>query len=143
MSFSEDLTISEASVARAKAALERKNPLFRAATFCTGKYKAADILLTYAVEVKEDFKSVETGNLAIEVECYGEPSGITASLANVWVIVIPSGPHNGLWMVRLDRLRAAVENIKAIPAGDSKAARIKLLPIGSFIRIATRLEEAA
>lgn len=49
--------------------------------------------LGFGVEVKVDTKSMETGNIVIEVECNGVPSGLTTTKAKYWVIYDGLGYH--------------------------------------------------
>lgn len=39
----------------------------------------------YSIEVKCDMKSNHTGNILIEVEMFGKPSGLTATTATYWL----------------------------------------------------------
>ena len=41
--------------------------------------------ISKSVEVKSDEKSIETGNIVIEIEMYGKPSGLLCSTADYWV----------------------------------------------------------
>ena len=118
--------------------------MFRYAHRTHGAYKGADIVLTLGVEVKYDVRSGETGNVAIETSCNGQASGVTASTSMFWVIVIPSGPHQGTWLVPTAELRLSISERKSIPAGDRKAARVVLLSVADFVKVkgAWRLADA-
>jgi len=51
-------------------------------------YKGYDIWLpeeNYGIEVKYDPKSVDTGNIVVEIEMNGKPSGLMTSTARYWV----------------------------------------------------------
>lgn len=55
--------------------------------------KEFDIVLervgkNYVIEVKEDFMAAKTGNVAVEYECRGKPSGISVTKADVYAYVI-------------------------------------------------------
>lgn len=52
-------------------------------------------------EIKTDFK--RTGNIVIEFECNGEPSGISKSLAKFWCFVFPYDWQ--LWIIRAENLK--------------------------------------
>jgi len=43
------------------------------------------------IEVKTDARASETGNLFVEYECRGKPSGIETTKATAWVFVIDGG----------------------------------------------------
>lgn len=58
--------------------------------------KEFDIVLervgkNYVIEVKEDFMAAKTGNVAVEYECRGKPSGINVTKADVYAYVIHEG----------------------------------------------------
>ena len=53
-----------------------------------GKFKGYDFFVAdtkLAYEVKYDPKSVQTGNLVIEIEMYGKPSGLMSTIADWWI----------------------------------------------------------
>lgn len=86
-----------------------------------------DLLLQLRIEVKRDLQATKTGNVAIEVACNGKPSGIMATGADRWVIVVGTVGY----MVRTVQLRALVktENFQTVSAGDGKRAQIRLVPL--------------
>ncbi len=61
------------------------------------KYKSATIIHAFkgydiwipeinkAVEVKQDYKSKYTGNIVVEIEMFGKPSGLLSTTADYWV----------------------------------------------------------
>ena len=57
-----------------------------------GNFKQYDVCSLsgdIALEVKLDTKSMTTGNFAIEYSYRGEPSGIAATTADYFVLVVP------------------------------------------------------
>ncbi len=44
-----------------------------------------------SIEVKRDRLCLSTGNIFIEVECNGKPSGIMSTEASYWVHLVPKG----------------------------------------------------
>lgn len=61
---------------------------YPAATKIEGYFPNYDIWIpeiNKSVEVKSDEKSMETGNIVVELEMYGKPSGILKSKADYWV----------------------------------------------------------
>lgn len=44
-----------------------------------------------SIEVKRDRLALSTGNIFLEVECNGKPSGIMSTQASYWVHLIPKG----------------------------------------------------
>ena len=80
-----------------------------------------DLVLQTRMEVKTDMKALQTGNVAIETQYNGAPSGICTSTAPYWGIVV----GDEAFMVDTRRLRDTVlrGNYPEVPAGDRKAAR--------------------
>ena len=61
---------------------------YPATTKIEGYFPSYDIWIpeiSKSVEVKSDEKSLETGNIVIEVEMYGKPSGLLTTTASYWV----------------------------------------------------------
>lgn len=88
---------------------------------------AFDLLLQCAVEVKHDRKAPETGNLAIETEYRGMPSGIITTKASWWVFVLVDKAI----VVKKDKLLPLVLSggFRAVNAGDRGASRVTLVPV--------------
>jgi uncharacterized protein (DUF3820 family) len=58
-----------------------------------GKFKPYDLIIThksktYKIEVKSDRQAGHTGNMAIEYECNGKPSGISSTEADYYIYFI-------------------------------------------------------
>ena len=86
------------------------------------------------VEVKHDSMAAITGNLAIEFECNGRPSGIAITGAAWWAFVIGgNGQDKIVVLIEAERLKNLCrrhfkeENIKR--AGDGQQTRVLLVPI--------------
>ena len=60
---------------------------------------------SYTIEVKWDMKAPETGNVAIEFEYRGNPSGIEASEADFWAYKI----EDKFYMLSKDRMSEMIE----------------------------------
>lgn len=92
-----------------------------------GQGKGFDFRLIFVdrselVEVKTDFKSRTTGNLFFEIQCSGKPSGLSATQANKWAILIP---HLQIILVfepkeMLEYLQTSKE-VRLIKGGDRNA----------------------
>ncbi len=63
----------------------------------------------FTVEVKEDFTCKTTGNVGLEFECRGKPSGISTSEANYYCYKIhePSGKI-GLYLIKTKDLKTLI-----------------------------------
>lgn len=67
------------------------------------------------VEIKEDLECYSTGNVALEFECNGKPSGINATIANLYVYVIHCSDNVKRYiLLSSNRLKEAVKNQKYI-----------------------------
>jgi hypothetical protein len=99
---------------------------------------AFDLLLQCPVEVKNDMRAVETGNVAIETHFRGKPSGILTSRATYWAIVVA----REAFIVKTRKLRELVcgSRYRQAQAGDGAAATVRLLPVEelrswNFVRV--------
>lgn len=94
-----------------------------------------DLRVTADVEVKRDLLARETGHVAIEVAYAGKPSGILATGADWWAIVI----DNTAYMIRADRLRnlALDKRWREVDGGDGGRSRLRLVPVSELAK-ATR-----
>jgi hypothetical protein len=84
MSFNKDLQRGLEIEERVVSILRKKYPC---ATLVSA-FKGYDIWIpeiNKSVEVKYDPMSCETGNIVVEIEMYGKPSGLMASTADYWV----------------------------------------------------------
>lgn len=85
-------------------------------------------------EVKADRKTINTGNIAIEFECRGKPSGITTSKSDYWVYFLDG--KNQYLLIPTDRLRneIAKESYKRkVSGGDDGVARMYLFGLETFM----------
>ena len=85
MSFSADLAIGESVEEKFLNVIRNKYP---SAVKIPNKFSDYDIFIPekdLKIEVKYDKKSNETGNIVIEIEMFGKPSGLMATKADLWV----------------------------------------------------------
>lgn len=92
------------------------------------------------IEVKRDFKVSNTGNLAIEYQSRGRPSGIATTKATWWALV-PDGPeyaHELVIFVNINRLKRIARDYykrgKHKPGGDKKSSRNVLITIEDLVK---------
>jgi len=90
------------------------------------------------VEVKHDSMAASTGNLAVEFECNGKPSGISITGAGWWAFVVGGkGEDKIVILAETQRLKDLCrrhykeENIKR--AGDNQQTRVILVPVCSIL----------
>ncbi len=91
-----------------------------------------DLLLQCTVEVKFDRMAVSTGNVAVEVEFRGKPSGIETTTAPWWCLVVGDVGY----IVRTSKLRALAYTCEERPGGDGKQAVLRLVPLEKLAAIA-------
>ena len=92
----------------------------------------ADMLQDKKIEVKSE-RDVwqKTGNIAIEYECYGKPSGINATESDYWFHNLCIGDETFATIVfdtnSLKRIIANLDSKRSVYGGDNNAARMYLL----------------
>ena len=92
-----------------------------------------DILQT--VEVKKDFKTHQTGNIAVEFESRGKPSGIATTEAKWWAFVLVNKDFDNtmITLFKTDELMKAcrkyVNTNRDVYGGDDDTSRMILLPL--------------
>jgi len=92
----------------------------------------------YTFEVKEDFTCERTGNVGLEFECRGKPSGIQTSQANYYIYKIHSknGIHFYLFnTATLKKMIAEKEYFRIVNGGDEGSNSMNyLFKYETFIR---------
>ena len=94
----------------------------------------ASMLQDKKIEVKsERYMWQRTGNIAIEYQCYGKPSGIDATTSDYWFHNLCIGEETFATLVfKTDSLRKIIKNLdkkKSVSGGDNNASRMYLLNI--------------
>ncbi len=93
-----------------------------------------ELLKDSRVEVKRDFCSATTGNVAVEYRCRGKPSGIATTEAQ-WQAFILSGDYHDeiVILIKTERLRNLLkknkERFKHVQGGDDDQSSLVLLPL--------------
>lgn len=92
----------------------------------------ADMLQDKRIEVKSERDVWQrTGNIAIEYECYGKPSGINATESDYWFHNLCIGEDIFATIVfDTKSLRRIIDNLdykKSVSGGDNNASRMYLL----------------
>lgn len=102
-----------------------------------GEVEALDIL-TGKLEVKTDFKAHKTGNIAIEIESNGKPSGLRTTEAEWWLfnIRIPKAEPM-LLIINRHRLRKLaqmhIHRGHTVMGGDKNLSKMVLIPVSEVI----------
>ena len=94
--------------------------------------RVADMLQDKKIEVKSERDMwVRTGNIAIEYECYGKPSGINKTESDYWFHNLCIGDETFATIVfdtnSLKRIIANLDKKRSVSGGDNNAARMYLL----------------
>jgi len=89
------------------------------------KLKTGDVVL---IEVKEDFMCKRTGNVAVEFQCRGKPSGIDRSEAAYYIYKIHTPDGEGLFAVSSARLKKLIagEKYHSIKVGGDNGSETKM-----------------
>jgi hypothetical protein len=92
----------------------------------------ADMLQDKKIEVKSERDMwMRTGNIAIEYESYGKPSGIAATESDYWFHNLCIGDEVFATLVfDTNALKRIIDNLdykKSVSGGDNKASRLYLL----------------
>ena len=92
----------------------------------------AEMLQDKKIEVKsERYVWMRTGNIAIEYECYGKPSGINATESDYWFHNLCVGDEVFATLVfDVNSLKRIIDNLdykKTVSGGDNNASRMYLL----------------
>jgi len=94
--------------------------------------QVADMLQDKRIEVKSE-RDVwqKTGNIAIEYECYGKPSGINATESDYWFHNLCIGDETFATLVfdtaSLKRIISNLDKKRSVSGGDNNASRMYLL----------------
>ena len=94
--------------------------------------RVADMLQDKKIEVKSERDVWQrTGNIAIEYESYGKPSGINATEADYWFHNLCIGDTTFATLVfEVDNLKKIIDNLdkkKSVRGGDHNASKMYLL----------------
>ena len=105
--------------------------------------RVADILLNQKIEVKtERGQWATTGNIAIEYEYRGQPSGITTTEAPYWLHILEvDGEEFCTLLLKTSVLRTLLKTVKSarnVSGGDDKQSKLVLLPLSEIFKAARK-----
>ena len=98
--------------------------------------RIADMLTNKKIEVKSERGMwMKTGNICIEYESYGKPSGIMATEADYWVHILANGDKDYCRLIfdtkTVKKLaKKYIKNIKS--GGDGNRSRFVLVPLAEL-----------
>ncbi len=94
---------------------------------------------TCEVKTERD-KWASTGNICIEIESYGKPSGLTSTEADLWVHnLVKDNELCCSLMFNTNKLRRVMEEMKpfTVMGGDNKASKMYLVNIAKLLNAIT------
>ena len=96
--------------------------------------QVSNIFANKKIEVKTERDWwAKTGNIALEYECNGKPSGITATKSDYWIHILSKGKKNHCMLVfEVPRLKKIIKKYKkdyTRMVGDRNASKCVILPI--------------
>lgn len=107
--------------------------------------KAFDGVKELLFEIKEDFMSGDTGNVAVEFSCRGKPSGIETTKSDFYVYKIHRPGKIVYLLINVKKLRRAIEDhlyFRVVNGGDAGSNTLcylfkynKFLELGSITNI--------
>ena len=101
--------------------------------------KVADILGNSKIEVKtEKDKWKHTGNIVIEFESRGRPSGIATTESDYWIHNLASGDDVVLsLLIQVDKLRQYIkqQNPKVVRGGDDMTSKLYLIKLTDLVTL--------
>lgn len=91
-------------------------------------------------EVKSDRLSAKTGNLCIEYECAGKPSGISTTQADYYAYFIIHGCDQDLYLIPVECIKKLIAQgvYKKLKGGDGYRSRFYLVPKAVFAEYLTK-----
>lgn len=109
------------------------------------KYKGYDVWvpeLSKSVEVKYDPMSNNTGNIVIEIEMFGKPSGLMSTTADYWVFhddidFVIMKPMDIVNCIFLNKLKF----VEFVGTGDTASKKAFLVPKQSLFSHGKKIEE--
>ena len=96
--------------------------------------QVSDIFANKKIEIKTERDWWhKTGNIALEYECNGQPSGIDATESDYWIQILAKGNKNHCMLVfEVSQLKKIVEKYKeqyTRMVGDGNRSKCVILPI--------------
>jgi hypothetical protein len=85
------------------------------------------------IEVKTDFLTTDTGNLFVEFESRGKPSGLATTEADTWAFKIEPSGAIILWETKKLKEFCATHPLRIVCGGDSDTSRGYLVPVKDVI----------
>jgi hypothetical protein len=88
-------------------------------------------ILRGRIEVKTDYSSHQTGNIVVEVESRGRPSGLSTTEAKFWMFVLYH--EKAIITVPTWKLKRLISGRETVMGGDNKTSRLVLIPKNELV----------
>jgi hypothetical protein len=93
-----------------------------------------EILCNDKIEVKTDKRWSDTGNIAIEIESRGKPSGLSVTKSDYWAFILwQKDERPNIMLIPIDRLRTITSYFqskkKVVMGGDANTSKLVLVPL--------------
>lgn len=87
-------------------------------------------------EVKRDNGAYKTGNVYVEHESWGKPSGVETTESDYYIFLLGEGYSDEVFVgIKTSRLKAILEKIKWITrGGDNNSSKGKLIKLTKLVR---------
>ena len=89
------------------------------------------------VEVKRDYKTYYTGNIVVEFECRGRPSGISTTESDWWITLLSGGYNDSVLIgIKTDRLKDIIKNsnYRISNGGDENQSLMYIIPVTDLLK---------
>lgn len=131
--FQRDLQVGQQLEVKVLKSIQKKYP---SAVLIPGKFKPYDIFIPETgdkVEVKADYKSLETNNILIELKMFNKPSALLSTEADYWVFytgkeIMWTTPILIMECIMINN----IQSIDILGEGDAELKRACLVPINLF-----------
>lgn len=99
----------------------------------------------YKLEIKSDYHTVDTGNIVIEHESRGKPSGITTTQANLWAYAVITKRGLDIYLIPTQVIKGWIEKQlfeREFSGGDVRSnTRLYLFKADKVLKNIKKLEE--
>lgn len=103
------------------------------------------ILGNKKLEVKTDKKWSKTGNIAVEIESRGKPSGLSTTKSDYWAFILWQKQEKpNIILIPIDRLQTITgyfqRKKKVVMGGDANTSKLVLIPLEVINDYETQIE---
>ena len=144
--FEADLDTSDKVEVAVIKKLQKVNPEFKFHGFSGTKGYDATFSVAgkiYTLEIKADWFTKDTGNVVIEYESWGKPSGIATTRAHFWAYAVMQDIENfDIYLINTQKLKQIIEEeryfskiVGGDPGSSTKMYRFKLEEFKNYCKV--------